>query len=99
MQDYALYSFLGALVYKRKAAEKSKTAYRTVSFLNLRAIHLEYTDFLGTGPLSVSVDMLLDRLMERYERRAEVQELHLDDCYYISSDDLKKLLLMLSGMG
>ena len=29
--------------------------------------------------------------MERYERNAEVQVLYLQDCFYISSDDVKRL--------
>ena len=54
----------------------------------------------------MSVEKLLDYIMERCERKAEVQVFCLDNCYYISSGDveflrskgLKKLLLMLSGM-
>jgi hypothetical protein len=101
VQGSAPNSFLEALVYKTKAAEKSKTAYRNVSFPKLRYIHLEGTDFSATGSMDTSVDMLLDCLMERCERNAEVQVLRLDDCYIsrpMTSKDLKKLLLMLSGM-
>ena len=87
----APYSFLEALVYKAEAAEKSKTAYRKVSFPKLRHIELEGTEFFATGPRSISVDMLLDCLMERCERKAEVRMLHLDNCYYISSDEVERL--------
>ena len=90
-QDYAPHSFLEALVYKTKAAEKSKKAYRNVPFPKLGYIHLEGTNFFATSPRSTSVDMLLDYLMERCERNAEVQILRLDDCYYISSDDVERL--------
>ena len=83
-------SFLEALVYKTKAAEKSKTAYRTVSFPKLRYIHLVITAFDRCGLGSISVNMLLDCLMERCERNAAVQVLRLD-CYYISSDDVQRL--------
>ena len=41
--------------------------------------------------MDTSVDMLLDCLMERCERNAEVQTLRLDDCSYLSSDDVKRL--------
>ena len=93
VRDHAPHSFLEALVYKTKAAEKLKTAYRNVSFPKLRYIHLECTDFFGTdsGPDSISVDMLLDCLMERCDRNAGVQLLRLDDCYYFSSDDVESL--------
>jgi hypothetical protein len=83
--------FLEALVYKTKAAEKSKTAYLDVSFPKLRYIHLEGTDFFARGPMRTSVEMLLDCLMERCERNAEVRTLRLEDCSYLSSDDVKRL--------
>ena len=83
VQSDAPLSFLEALVYKRKRSKR-------VSFRKLRSIYLEGTVF-ATSPRSVSIDMLLDCLMERCERKAEVQVLSLDDCYYISSDDVKRL--------
>ena len=86
----ALHSFLRALVHKTMAAEKSKKAYYNPSFPNLRYIDLIGCDFSGTGSRSASVDMLLDCLMERCERRAVVRELDLKDCYYISSDDVER---------
>jgi hypothetical protein len=84
-------SFLDALVYKTKAAEKSKTAYLNVSFPKLRYIHLEDVGFFVTGSMGASVDMLLDCLMERCERNAEVQTLRMDDCYDISYDEVERL--------
>jgi hypothetical protein len=86
VQSDAAPLFLEALVYKTKAAEESITAYRDVSFPKLRYIHLERTDFDGT-----LFNMLLDCLMERYERNAEVQVLRLDNCYGILSDDVEGL--------
>jgi hypothetical protein len=91
VQSSASYSFLEALVYKAKAAEKSKTAYCNVSFPKLRHISLEGTDFSARDPRSTSVDMLLDCLTERCERKAAVQVLCLDDCYDIWSDDVERL--------
>jgi hypothetical protein len=88
VQSSASLSFFEALVYKTKAAEKSKTAYHNVSFPKLRYIELEGTEFYAR---SISVDMLLDCLMERCERKAEVQELYLDDCYHIWSGDVERL--------
>ena len=41
--------------------------------------------------MTTLVDMLLDCLMERCERNAEIQTLRLDNCYYISSNDVKRL--------
>jgi hypothetical protein len=82
--------FLEALVNKTKAAEKSKTAYYDISFPNLRFIHLEGTDFFMTHPTKW-IDTLLDCLMERCERNAEVQTLRLDDFSCLSSDDIKRL--------
>jgi hypothetical protein len=90
-QSYAPRSFLEALVYKTEAAEKSIKAYRNVSFPNLRYIHMEGADFFPKYGISLSVDMLLDCLMERYERNAEVQVLRLDDCSSISSYDVERL--------
>ena len=91
VQTPAPNSFLEALVYKTKAAEKSKTAYCNVSFPKLRYIHLDGADFFGTSSKSTSIDMLLDCLMERCERNAEVQTLCLDECSYLSSDDVTLL--------
>ena len=86
------HQFLEALVYKTKAAEISKTAaYHNVSFPKLRYILLEEVEFGARTSGSLSVDMLLDYLMERCERKAEVQVLRLDHCHNISSDDVKRL--------
>ena len=87
VQNYA-HSFLEALVYKKKEAETSKTVYRTV-FPKLRYINLESTEFFGMG--SISVDMLLDCLMERCERNADVWLLRLDNCYNFSSHHVERL--------
>jgi hypothetical protein len=89
VQSSTTQSFLNALMYKTKAADKSKTAYCDVSFPKLRYIHLDDTDFKGIE--SISVDMLMDCLMERYERNAEVQVLRLDDCWNISDEDVQRL--------
>ena len=86
VQKYALPPFLEALVHKTKTAEESEAAYRNVSFPKLRYIHLE-----GIGFYKTLVDMLLDCLMERYERNAEVQLLRLDDCSDISSVEVERL--------
>jgi hypothetical protein len=93
VQSSASHPFFEALVYKTKAAEKSNTAYYNVSFPELRHIDLEDTDFYAKDAArgSISVDMLLDCLMERCERKAEVQMLCLDDCYNIRSDDVERL--------
>ena len=76
-------SFLEALVYKTKEAEKSETSYQDVSFPKLRHIGLRDTPIL--------IDMLLDCLMERWERKAEVQELCLNNCYCVSSSKVERL--------
>ena len=60
-------------------------------FPKLRYIHLIGTDFFVTSSRKISIDMLLDYLMERCERNAEVQTLSLDDCNHISSDDIERL--------
>jgi F-box-like len=88
VQGLEPYSFLEALVYNTKAAEKSKRAYCNVSFPKLRYIHLVGTDFANSP--STSVDALLDYLMERYERNAEIQVLRLEHCC-ILSDDVERL--------
>ena len=91
VQSYSTHSFFEALVYKTEAADRSKTAYRSVSFPKLRYIHMESITFDRTTRESISVDMLLDYLMERCERNAGVQVLRLKDCYYILSDDVERL--------
>jgi hypothetical protein len=91
VQGSTSYSFFEALVYKTKAAEKLNTAYFNVSFPKLRHIDLEGTAFFGSGPRSTSIDMLLDCLMERCERNAEVQELRLEECYDFSCGDVERL--------
>jgi hypothetical protein len=73
VQSSASHSFFEALVYKSKAAKKSKTAYHNVSFPKLRHIYLEGIDFDTGYASSMSVEMLLDCLLERCERKAEVQ--------------------------
>ena len=83
-------SFLEALAYKTKAAEKSKTAHCNVSFPKLLFIDLEGT-FNSRDPRSILVDMLLDCLMERCERKAAVQVLRLCCCYNTRSDDVERL--------
>ena len=94
VQSYATHSFFEALVYKTEAANRSKTAYRKISFSKIRYILVDVNDFDGeivTFPgMYISVDTLLDCLMERCERNAEVQVLRLKDCYSISSDDVKE---------
>jgi hypothetical protein len=90
VRGHTTYCFLEALVYKTKEAEKSKTAYRNVTFPKLRYIFLHSTDFGATNG-SISVDTLFDYLMERCERNAEVQELCLENCSHISSDEVKRL--------
>ena len=89
----AAHSFFTALIHKTKAANKSITAYRTVSFPRLRCIYLDGTDFTGVGTNlgSISAVMLMDCLMERCERNAEVQELHLENCYNLFEDDVEGL--------
>ena len=86
VQCSALLSFLEALVYNTKAAEESEAAYRNVTFPKLRDIHLVDIHFKF-----FMVVMLLDCLMERYERNAEVQVLRLNNCYDISSNDVERL--------
>jgi hypothetical protein len=91
VQSFLSQCFFDALVYKTKAAEESKTTY---CFPNLRYIHLEGTDFLTTRAYTKkSIDMLLNCLMERCERNAEVRTLRLDASVfpYLSSDDIKRL--------
>ena len=84
------YSFLEALVYKTNAAQESKAAYRNVSLPKVRYIHLADTDFRGSVPVFISVDMLLDYLTERHKRNVEVQVLRLEKCYSISSEDVER---------
>jgi hypothetical protein len=91
VESRAVNSFLEALVYKTKAVEKSKAAYRNVSFPKLRSIHLRRAAFKGTNPWSISVNMLLDCLMERCERNAEVQVLCLDHCRFIPPNGVERL--------
>ena len=83
-------SFLEALVYKTKAAKESEAVYRNFTFPKLRYIHLADTDFGVSVPDFISINMLLDYLMERYERNAEVQVLRLEKCYSISSEDVER---------
>jgi len=91
VKEAALISLLEALVYKPKTADKSKTAYRNVTFPKLRYIYLDGTDFRDDEMGSISVDMLMDCLMERYERHAAVHELHLNDCYNIEESEIERL--------
>ncbi|KAF8810888.1 hypothetical protein BYT27DRAFT_7134588 [Phlegmacium glaucopus] len=80
-------SFIKALVHKSKGANTSIAAYHTVSFPGLRYICMDDIDFGET----LSVDKLMDCLMERYERNAEVQELCLVDCDNIRAIEVERL--------
>ena len=91
VQSFAAQSFFDAVVHKTKAANKSIAAYRTVSFPRLRSIYMVACDFSEPSLGSISVEMLMDYLMERCERNAEVHELHLDDCYHIMAEDVERL--------
>ena len=86
VKNDAAYSFLETLCHKTKAADRSIAAYRSVSFPKLRYICMN-----GTRFESISVDELMDILMERYERKAEIQALRLEDCHNIFKDDIEKL--------
>ena len=84
-------SFLDALIHTTKAAAKSLTAYYNVSFPKLRYICMDGTDFSNSHLESISLDKLRSRLMERYERNAEVQELRLEDCHHLMDKDIEGL--------
>ncbi|KAF8806752.1 hypothetical protein BYT27DRAFT_7190405 [Phlegmacium glaucopus] len=84
-------SFITALVHKSKAANTSIAAYHTVSFPKLRYICMDDANFGDRRLGSISVDKLMDCLMERYERNAEVQELCIDDCHNIRYPGVKSL--------
>jgi hypothetical protein len=90
LQRFAPRPFFEALVYETKEAEKSKTAYRNISFPKLRYIHLVGIAF-GYRHSTASVDTLLDCFTERYKRNAEVQVFRLQDSYYISPDAVERL--------
>ena len=84
MRGTATYPFLDAL----KAAEKSNTAYRSLSFPKLGYIYLEGGPSI---PEPILVNMLLDILMERLERNAPIEVLRMDKSYNISPDDVERL--------
>ena len=67
-----------------------------MSFPKLRYVHLKSTSFGAKIPQSITaqsipIDLLLDCLMERCDRNAEVQVLYLKYCYSISSKDVERL--------
>ena len=86
LQYYATHQFFEALVCKMKAAEISTATCRKASFHKLRYIHLEGTDSDSPIRVSISVDMLLDYLTERFEKNpdSELPVLRLEDCIHIS---------------
>jgi len=86
VKNDVVYSFLDALRHKTEAADRSITAYRSVSFPKLRYISMSGTQFE-----CIPVDKLMDILMERYERNAEIQALQLEDCHNILEDDVERL--------
>ncbi|KAF8805100.1 hypothetical protein BYT27DRAFT_7258583 [Phlegmacium glaucopus] len=91
-------SFINALVHKSQAANTSIAAYRTVSFPGLRRICMDNN--LGEPNLGgISVNELLDCLMERYERNAEVQELYLERCYDIRTSEVERLREIVVHLG
>ncbi|KAF8810886.1 hypothetical protein BYT27DRAFT_7253263 [Phlegmacium glaucopus] len=83
--------FISALVHKSEAANTSIAAYRTVSFPGLRYICMNCTDLSDSVIGGISLDKLMDCLMERYERNAEIQELSIDDCYFIWASEVERL--------
>ena len=79
MLSFALHSFLEALRYKTKVAEKSEAGHLNVSFpklLDINLVDIHFKFFAKSPPI---IDTLLDCLMERCERNAEVQVLRLDE--------------------
>ena len=86
VKNGAAYSFLATLRHKTKAADRSIAAYRSVSFPKLRYICMN-----GTCFESISIDELMDILMERYERKAEIQALRLEVCHNIFKNDVERL--------
>ena len=86
----ALRSFVGALVHKTDEVEESETPYHDVSFPKLCHINLARIYFFSTKR-SILIEMLLDCLMERCERKVEVRVLRLKHCYCVSSDDVERL--------
>ena len=106
VQSFAIYSFLEALVYKTKAAEKSEAAHLNVSFpklLDINLVDIHFKFFAKSPPI---IDTLLDCLMERCERNAEVQVLRLDEverlkrrsCYWCYLGRIRTILFGLRWM-
>jgi len=83
------FGFMTALVDKPQDYHSQSSAYYSVSFPKLRTLCITAT---SCGPDGVCpIDYLCDCLMERYERRAELTKLTIQECYGVEYDDVKLL--------
>lgn len=78
--------FLKALTHKPEGYERLESAYDSVSFPALQSLNFNRTTFDN-----LNLDEMLDCLMERYERGAEVQKLDIRNCRELGDDDIRLL--------
>lgn len=79
--------FLQVLTYKPEGYEYLESAYRSLTFPALQSLKFNRVSF---SPI-VEFEVVLDCLMERYERGAELQKLIFHNCFYIDKDDVRLL--------
>lgn len=82
------------LTMRRPGLRRRKSTIPPVCFPNLRTLTIEEVDFKERIPEltpGTTVSGLMDCLMERAEKKAEVQELRLTSCSHLFEDEVEKL--------
>ena len=79
----AVSEFLDVLTYKPEGYEHLESAYHSVTFPALQSLKFDR--------LSFDLVVVLDCLMERYERGAELRKLILQNCYCVDEDEVRSL--------
>lgn len=81
----------GFLTVRRPGLRRRKSTIPHVYFPALKILRIEDANFEGIVPISKPFEDFRDCLIERYERKAEVQELMLWDCSNLAAVDVDLL--------
>ena len=81
-----VFDLISALTHKPHNYYKEASAFYSVSFPTLRSLCIRGSECGPDG-----IDLLRDCLIERYERKAELTKLKLEECYEVYFDDVELL--------
>ncbi|KAF5371005.1 hypothetical protein D9615_009994 [Tricholomella constricta] len=81
----------GMLGVKRPGLRRRRSAVPAVNFPHLKSLTIEDASFEEHAPVSNPFDNLQNCLMERSERKADIQELHLRECSHLYEENVDRL--------